>query len=968
MKIKDLISPKWKHSNPAVRLKAVKAISCNDIDLLQKILLTETDAGIRHTIIQKISNEELLSKTASNDKDEVVKQAALSKLHKLYADRIPSLSDIDEQLALLDLINDEKLIASVAPKVDNPEFRVNIVTRISDQGLLCAMSESNCGVKAGKAIIEKITDAKYLDRISQKASSKKIRKMAQEKIDLSKLPAQTKQDGKTISDHDSVEIETLCIIVKSHCNSSDITIVDHSIEKAERLLKKTTIETSHPLLIELVSVLAQLKEHRETLNKSETTSSEYLSLINDLKKLADENSITEADKTASKRLISQWETISKNNIDTTVYESLFTAFEKERAAFEDKYSLLVTQQEETNQKFKILQTLYNETEVLVSSDDINTLKNELETIVIKWEKNDTKSEKAAALQQKFNENVRRCKEQLSTLLESKKIKTETEIKSLLDKIRKTSEETGNALFKNVAEVKSTISQWNKMDDIDADADTEFKNLCDTFFEKLDTHKKNKDWEEWANLSLKTELCEKADQVSTAAQNAAELFGFANIIRSTQKEWKEIGPVTRDKSDEIWNRFRLACDTVFTLCLNEKTALLAKVKDAAELQNFNEASPVFLDIQQQWKKMGALPLALEKSLRDEFNQICDSFFEKKRNFMQEKETERNTNLALKLTLCDKAEELSGSAISNGTTDLFKKLQSDWKKIGAVPRNQSDTIWERFSLACNAYFDSLEKSKPENLTIKKELLADAIKVLASAKDGLDVRDACKEIITIQKTWNSTGPVPQEEADLLWKEFRTVCDEIFSIRDGIQETLSKDYEENRLKKETLMSKAQAMATSDDWATAAVELKTIQDNWKSTGPAARKDDQELWARFRRINDEFFNRRRDHFNERDEERNANLCIKEGLCLTLELLAKISIDKADLEYNKDVPLAEQLSKARELRESYVTPGDAKATRVNVMQKVKEIQIDWKKTGPVPSDKDSSLWERYKNAGDLFYSK
>ena len=968
MKLKDLISPKWKNSNPAVRLKAVKAIDNGDFDLLQKILFTDGEAGIRHAVIQKISNEELLSKVASTDLDKGVRNSALSKLNKLYSERIIALNDNNERLVILNLIDDEDVLSSLASQVDNPEFRISIINKISAPGRLCAMTESNCGVKPGKAIIEKIDDVKFLERISKKASGKKIRKMALEKIDSLKPVTKVLNDKINPDDHEITESETLCVILKAHCSSTNIATIEDSIKKAEILLDKIIKDTTHPAINQIVSAIEDLRQHYTGLKKTAATTLEYQTLISEIKSISCQISFRDEDKNKAETINTKWNAIPDNNIDKSQYESLYSDFDKELSAFREKSSLFFKQQEEEQNKLQSLQRLCKKAESLVETNIIETLGKDLKTIEDEWNSIYSESDKANTIRKQFEAILTSYREIISAGIEAEKLKTDTIIKDLLEKVRKASEENGNALFKAASIVKVSISKWQTFNNIDLKIENEFNQLYEIFSDKLDAHKKNKDWEQWANLSLKTELCVKAEQISEAAQKATELYGFADIIRETQKNWKNIGPVSKDKSDGIWDRFRLACDTVFTLCLNEKTTLLNTIKDTVELPNFNEASRIIIETQQQWKKLGTLPLSLEKDIRDEFNHICNSFFEKKREFIQQKDNERDTNLNLKLTLCEKAESFADAAVDNGTTEYFKKLQSDWKKIGSVPRNQSDIIWERFSLACNTYFDTLEKSKPENLQIKKDLLSEAESILDTSRNGSDIWEACKRTITIQKTWNKTGPVHKEEADTLWKQFRTVCDDIFSIREEAREELSNDYEKNRLEKEQLIINAEAITTSDDWAATAVELKNIQDTWKSLGAAARKDEQELWTRFRQVNDSFFNRRRDHFNIRDTKRNENLCIKENLCLTLELLAKVAMDKADLEYNKDVPLAEQLSKARDLRAGIVIPGDEKATRANIVQKVKDIQTEWKQTGPVPSGKDSILWERYKIAGDLFYSK
>ena len=93
-------------------------------------------------------------------------------------------------------------------------------------------------------------------------------------------------------------------------------------------------------------------------------------------------------------------------------------------------------------------------------------------------------------------------------------------------------------------------------------------------------------------------------------------------------------------------------------------------------------------------------------------------------------------------------------------LFKKLQEDWKKIGHVPRSQTNKIWEDFREACNTFFDNYRKKNnaqtddwKENYSQKRALL-DELKTIGNEEGSID------KIEQIKNAWNAIGKVPKDK----------------------------------------------------------------------------------------------------------------------------------------------------------------------------------------------------------------
>lgn len=502
----------------------------------------------------------------------------------------------------------------------------------------------------------------------------------------------------------------------------------------------------------------------------------------------------------------------------------------------------------------------------------------------------------------------------------------------------------------------------------------FEDAVSRFFQKQKEYWEELKWERWANLTRKEELCVLVESFSQMEIPV----GVARMVMDAQKKWKEIGPVEREKSEEIWSRFRSACDQAFDLCFKYKKALCEDAgkeiipfleKDTAEeveAKELKAAAETVKQIQNKWNQVGYLPQSIEKNLRRDFQTLCNRFFEFQRSFFQQLDGQREENLREKQKLCEQAEALQDSEEWAETSRILKNLQKKWKKTGPIPKEYGDTLWERFQDACNGFFNRLEAEKPKNQKIKDELCKQAEECLEKAKTMENPESQKSRFIELQNQWKEIGPVTDSESRALWKRFRSTCDSYFEYLKSYKEEMSSLFEENRQKKISLIRQAEDLIYSEDWKTSGEKLADLQNQWKEIGTSGRKDDQRLWKEFRNTCDMFFKRRRDHFEEKDKKRKDNQEIKEFLCLSLELLARLIYPEKQIETGNSTP-AEQLSLGLEYKNDVLVPGDRKQTFDRAMRKVREIQARWKETGPVSQAMDSELWLRYRKALDIFYS-
>ncbi len=974
MALTDFMKPKWKHSNPEIRLKSVQEMGANDSELLQEIAVTDSDSRVRIEAIGRITDENFLQDFAASRGDSEVILAAEKRLHVILRENMMKAKDTKTRKIILDQIADPEVLASLACEVDDPDIRLAAAERISDPQLLCFITENNCGLKTGLAIVEKLSEPVHLIRVSEKASNKKVKKQAREKLDRlteKKKEAVPEQPEGREAENLCIRLENLPMAQPGEKNENFL-----ADARAAWSALKTDDALNDRFHAACARMEAEMAESRAALQKTEQAEEICIHAENLCASMPEDGQVK------MDELVSQWEKIGVSELARDMTAPLVQRFEQARAAYKENAEKRMTAESAREQKLGLAQSLCLRAEELSRSTDWADAEEKWKQLRAEWDAADL-SGLQTDLQERFGtahetwlglrkESEERLKhqqeEQEKRLLElcaAAEAACDAEERAGLDQQIRTAQQEWRASGSLIPEIKNDLTP-------------RFRDACDHFFARQREYWENVKWERWANQNQKEELC----QLAEIAAQSGETQGMADIVREFQKKWKSVGPVPKEKSDELWQRFTKACDEVFQRCLAEKTKIYNELKEVitsvsregADGENGNapedggraDTAEKIKEIQSRWNAIGSLPLGLEKDLRQEFQQTCNVFFENRRTLYQKQDLERQQNLKIKTRICEKAELLSGSADWNRTAGRLKELQRQWKETGPVPRNEGDTLWQRFRLACDTFFDRMKLMEPENLKKKEELCAQAEELIRSVSDE-NMEKTGREVMGLQKQWKEIGPVPAEHADAIWDRFHKPCDEFFARHREYLKKRESEWAQNQARKEELLREAEELADSAQWKETGDRLKEIQQNWKETGPAARKTEQEMWFRFRAACDRFFIRRKAYFEEQDRSRLENLKKKEWLCLCLETLSRLVLPEKSLPDYAPVFAAEHLSIGLEYRETVVVPGNPKATWERTLQKVRDIQKEWKAIGPVPQEKDEEIWKRFRSAADLFFA-
>ena len=213
-------------------------------------------------------------------------------------------------------------------------------------------------------------------------------------------------------------------------------------------------------------------------------------------------------------------------------------------------------------------------------------------------------------------------------------------------------------------------------------------------------------------------------------------------------------------------------------LCEKVETL-RTDEARTYQQWDELTQQVLAWQAEWKTIGFTPRKVNNEIFERFRAACDAFFQQKTSYFKDMRETLAANLAAKNSLIAQAEELKDSTDWAATTQKLVELQKQWKQTGPVAHKVSDAVWKRFNDACNAFFNrkaeqnaGQRKAEEANLARKNEILAQLEKLAAEP-----AADQLQAVRALQAEWQEVGHVPFRKKEKMYRRYRELCDTIYN-----------------------------------------------------------------------------------------------------------------------------------------------------------------------------------------------
>lgn len=288
---------------------------------------------------------------------------------------------------------------------------------------------------------------------------------------------------------------------------------------------------------------------------------------------------------------------------------------------------------------------------------------------------------------------------------------------------------------SLAEMKDVVSafrklqhlheEWKEIGPVEKEVREEiwnrFKNASTVINKRHHEHFDQLRASELENLEKKKAICETLESIDLTSFNSyKEWQDKTEEVLKLQADWKSIGFAPKKDNITIFERFRTACDNFFkaknvyfkstkeqlVANLNKKIELCEKAEALKDSEDWKKTTDALVQLQKEWKTIGAVPKKHSETLWKRFVAACDGFFDRKNAELSGQKKEQDENLAKKKAIIEKIKSLSIAENSEDTYNELKSLIAEWNSVGHVPFKDKDKLYKKYKDAIDHQFDKLK----------------------------------------------------------------------------------------------------------------------------------------------------------------------------------------------------------------------------------------------------------------------
>jgi hypothetical protein len=412
-------------------------------------------------------------------------------------------------------------------------------------------------------------------------------------------------------------------------------------------------------------------------------------------------------------------------------------------------------------------------------------------------------------------------------------------------------------------------------------------IITAFKKRREDERKRAEEEKLHNLKQKQLILEKIKALVDSEENDQSL----NALREYMRQWKEVRQIPKEYQDELYAAYKFQVDKFYNQLsvfnelkeldkdknLELKIDLIKRAEQLKDEPNIRKALLQLNKYHDDWKNTGPVRAEISEDIWKRFKAASDIVIDAKKAEQTTIDAERQQNLDKKIVLIERA-ETSIAVVPTQPKEWAKigkeldELMAEWKKIGPVPADKNEEIWNKFKAIRNQYygerkhfFKDLNSSKKDNLS-KKEALCEKAESLKDSSEFMKTSDA---LAKLQDEWKTVGPVPEDQNDIVWKRFRSAFDHFYARKNEWFKQRKQEESGAVVKKKEVIVGLEALKSNEtiDHQTLFNELKSWQKQWNDAGFISGKSYQQLNKTYQALADEIFNRYRTASNN---QRNSN--------------------------------------------------------------------------------------------------
>ena len=416
-------------------------------------------------------------------------------------------------------------------------------------------------------------------------------------------------------------------------------------------------------------------------------------------------------------------------------------------------------------------------------------------------------------------------------------------------------------------------------------------------------------EEKNTLAIEDNRLEEASFVNYEAMSLSELT----------KELKEL--LLTEKTQAIKKQvdaIRYEFDKKYDALVEEKREEF--IADEGELHNFSYEIPIY----------------------KEFYTAFNNYREKRNQYYKEMEKTHKENLVKRREIIEELKNLIKTEEHIGTTfKQFQQLQERWRRAGAVSNADYEDLWNTYHHHVENFYDYIHLSKDLRDIDFKRNLEEKLKIIqraeALAQDDVDALLASRELQVLHRIWKEEiGPVDKEHRESIWQRFSELTKKIHDKRQYYLKNLDKIYEENAVKKQSIIERIKKLGekeptTHNAWKQLSKQVEELRQNFLNVGKVPLQQADEVWKNFNVALRSFNKKKNQFYKTLKKEQQENLTKK----LALVEIAKANQNSTDWETTTEL--------------------------------MKNIQKEWKEIGSVPLRNTEKIWKEFKKACDTYFT-
>ena len=827
--------PRWKHTDPAVRLEAVREL--DDPAELAILAESDPDARVRRAAIARTTDPALLGRVAAGDADAETRDRA--------ADRLLALAtagpDAATSIAAVRAMSDPRRLSSIA-RSDAPEaVRTEALARTADERSLGSIARNARHEGTAADAAARVTDRDELLEIAMNGEHKDVALASLERL---------LEHGRELTVLRSIEARAQQKAVSRRART-----VIHEIE-AEEAARRAAIEDRQRRETTLLSGLEQLgaavgdpgtaraelarltdawaalegvdDEARQRFSRGAAAVQAAVAVRQREIEEAAERARQRAEAIATRAALCQRvETLDGDDILAQLepleeeWRSLLPLVgngpEAERLA--ERFALAVAacrKRHEMGAQLSAsrasLDALVTEAEALASQEDASAL-------VARWPALSrearghasslagasrpatdlmdrlTAVETAMAAREAARDQARR------EALQRAQEHAVAQIQRLSERARRAVEadtitlREGDRLMRDIRTGIDEAGRVEATSDI-TEAIAKLVALQEQVAPRVRELREMDEWRRFANAQRQEQLIAMAEAIVASLKTEAEagkesdLAATARALRELHTKWQEVAEAPRNSAQRLWDRFRSATDFIRSRCegyfarlreerdanLQKKAALVEEAEALASSSDWARAAARFQELQAAWQQTGPVSRDHGRELGQRFRTASNAFFARRREDLATRKKVWTDNLTRKEALCERAETLVSSTEWEAAAAEMKRLQAEWKTIGPIRRSKSEQVWNRFRAAADAFFERYHNRHVIAITAKlaeREALVVELESLAAADEPpADLADRVQQVRT---TWNRAVPIPTAEIKPLAERWQTALSKI-------------------------------------------------------------------------------------------------------------------------------------------------------------------------------------------------